>query len=103
MVSTAAIPSRFMPLMQDNRMLVDGGLLNPLSIVPEVSSHCELIIAILNSANDRNYQLPGMPHPTALKADCCSITSGIWVLTCNGANKARHNLKTMDSRNFMHR
>ena len=40
-------------------MLVDGGLLNPLPIVPVVSSHCDLIIAVnLNATNQKHYQLP---------------------------------------------
>ena len=34
MRASAAIPSLFTPVMQGNRMLVDGGLLNPLPIVP---------------------------------------------------------------------
>lgn len=63
-------------LMQDNGMLVDEGLLNPLSIVAEVSSHCDLIIAIFNSTNHRHYQLPVIPHPPALKA-----VSIIWSFT----------------------
>jgi NTE family protein len=54
--------------MQGNRMLVDGGLLNPLPIVPVVSSHCDLIIAVnLNSTNQKHYQLPVIERPPAVK------------------------------------
>ncbi|HAW21789.1 MAG TPA: alpha/beta hydrolase, partial [Pseudomonas sp.] len=45
MRASAAIPSLFTPVMQGNRMLVDGGILNPLPIVPVVSSHSDIIIA----------------------------------------------------------
>ncbi|MCT6953500.1 patatin-like phospholipase family protein, partial [Salmonella enterica] len=56
MRASAAIPSLFTPVMQGNRMLVDGGLLNPLPIVPVVSSHCDLIIAVnLNVTNQKHY------------------------------------------------
>ena len=69
MRASAAIPSLFTPVMQGNRMLVDGGLLNPLPIVPVVSSHCDLIIAVnLNSPSQNSYQLPGIQRPPAFKS-----------------------------------
>ncbi|KMN12877.1 patatin-like phospholipase family protein [Pseudomonas weihenstephanensis] len=69
MRASAAIPSLFTPVMQGNRMLVDGGLLNPLPIVPVVSSHCDLIIAVnLNSTNQNSYQLPVIQRPPAFKS-----------------------------------
>lgn len=68
MRASAAIPSLFTPVIQGKRMLVDGGLLNPLPIVPVVSSHCDLIIAVnLNSAHQQHYQLPVIERPAALK------------------------------------
>ncbi|KFX68992.1 alpha/beta hydrolase [Pseudomonas taeanensis MS-3] len=68
MRASAAIPSLFTPVIQGKRMLVDGSLLNPLPIVPVVSSHCDLIIAVnLNSNNQRHYQLPVIERPPALK------------------------------------
>ena len=68
MRASAAIPSLFTPVMQGNRMLVDGGLLNPLPIVPVVSSHCDLIVAVnLNSTTQNHYQLPVIPRPAAFK------------------------------------
>ncbi|MBN0979364.1 patatin-like phospholipase family protein [Pseudomonas hygromyciniae] len=69
MRASAAIPSLFTPVMQGNRMLVDGGLLNPLPIVPVVSSHCDLIIAVnLNSTNQKHYKLPVIQRPPAFKS-----------------------------------
>ena len=68
MRASAAIPSLFTLAMQGNRMLVDGGLLNPLPIVPVVSSHCDLIVAVnLNSTTQNHYQLPVIPRPAAFK------------------------------------
>lgn len=68
MRASGAIPTLFTPVMQGNRMLVDGGLLNPLPIVPVVSSHCDLIVAVnLNSTNQKHYQLPVIERPPAVK------------------------------------
>jgi len=56
-------------VMQGNRMLVDGGILNPLPIVPVVSSHCDLIIAVnLNATNQRHYKLPVIQRPPAFRS-----------------------------------
>jgi NTE family protein len=50
-------------------MLVDGGILNPLPIVPVVSSHCDLIIAVnLNATNQRQYKLPVIERPAAFRS-----------------------------------
>ncbi|MEK1905815.1 MAG: patatin-like phospholipase family protein [Pseudomonas sp.] len=68
MRASAAIPSLFTPVTQGHRMLVDGGLLNPLPIVPVVASHCDLIVAVnLNSLNQKQYQLPVIERPAAIK------------------------------------
>ena len=68
MRASAAIPSLFTPVMQGSRMLVDGGLLNPLPIVPVVSAHSDLIIAVnLNATNQKQYHLPVIERPAALK------------------------------------
>ncbi|WP_313519126.1 patatin-like phospholipase family protein [Pseudomonas sp.] len=69
MRASAAIPSLFTPVVQGNRMLVDGGLLNPLPIVPVVSSHCDLIVAVnLNSSSQQHYRLPVIERPALLKS-----------------------------------
>ncbi|CAD5109618.1 patatin-like phospholipase family protein [Zestomonas carbonaria] len=68
MRASAAIPSLFTPVIQGNRMLIDGGLLNPLPIVPVVSSHCDLIVAVnLNATNQKQYHLPVIERSPALK------------------------------------
>jgi NTE family protein len=68
MRASAAIPSLFTPVVQGKRMLVDGSLLNPLPIVPVVSAHCDLIIAVnLNSARQQHYELPVIERTPALK------------------------------------
>jgi NTE family protein len=78
MRASAAIPSLFTPVVQGNRTLVDGGLLNPLPIVPVVSSHCDLIVAVnLNSTNQKQYQLPVIERPAAFKMRFDSLLSSL--------------------------
>jgi NTE family protein len=63
---------------QGNRMLVDGGLLNPLPIVPVVSSHCDLIIAVnLNATNQKHYHLPVIQRPPAFKSRFNSLAKSL--------------------------
>jgi NTE family protein len=78
MRASAAIPSLFTPVMQGNRVLVDGGLLNPLPIVPVVSSHCDLIMAVnLNSIQQTHYSLPIIERPAAFKKRFNSLLSSL--------------------------
>jgi len=78
MRASAAIPSLFTPVVQDNRVLVDGGLLNPLPIVPVVSSHCDLIVAVnLNANNHKQYSLPEIERPGRFDSMLTSISSHI--------------------------
>lgn len=68
MRASAAIPSVFAPVRQGSRVLVDGGLLNPLPINPVVSSHCDLIMAVnLNGVNN-GYSLPVIARPAPIRA-----------------------------------
>ena len=68
MRASAAIPTLFTPVVQGSRVLVDGGLLNPLPIVPVVSAHCDLIVAVnLNADNQMQYQLPVIERAPVFK------------------------------------
>ncbi|MCW8885689.1 MAG: patatin-like phospholipase family protein [Motiliproteus sp.] len=50
MRASIAIPSLFSPVVKGDRILVDGGLLNPVPIIPTVSDHADIIIAVNLSA-----------------------------------------------------
>ncbi|HDZ57184.1 MAG TPA: alpha/beta hydrolase [Pseudomonas xinjiangensis] len=68
MRASAAIPSLFSPVRQGSRVLVDGGLLNPLPIVPVVSAHCDLIMAVnLNAIHTNGYVLPVIERPAPMR------------------------------------
>jgi len=49
--ASSAIPSLLMPVVKDNRILVDGAVLNPLPITPVVGSHADAIFAVDLSAD----------------------------------------------------
>lgn len=89
MRASAAIPSLFTPVVQGSRMLVDGGLLNPLPIIPVVSSHCDLIIAVnLNATTQREYQLPVIERPPAIKGRIDALMASS-VHACLSSSAAR--------------
>jgi len=50
--ASISIPSLFTPVVRNGRVLVDGGLLNPIPIAPTVSAHADLIIAVNLNAPD---------------------------------------------------
>ncbi len=48
--ASVAVPGVFTPVVDAHRVLVDGGVLNPLPIIPTVAAHSDLIVAVdLNS------------------------------------------------------
>lgn len=57
--ASVAIPSVVTPLVLNGRVLVDGALLNPLPIIPTISSHADMIVAVnLSGEDDRGRRLP---------------------------------------------
>jgi len=57
--ASVAIPSVVTPLVLNGRVLVDGALLNPLPIIPTISSHADMIVAVnLSGEDDRRNRVP---------------------------------------------
>lgn len=57
--ASVAIPSVVTPLVLNGRVLVDGALLNPLPIIPTISSHADMVVAVnLSGEDDRSRRLP---------------------------------------------
>lgn len=53
--ASIAVPGFFTPVIDEDRVLVDGGVLNPIPIIPTVAAHADLIIAVdLNADVQRN-------------------------------------------------
>src|SRR5690606_18656434 len=44
--ASVAIPSLITPVVYGERVLVDGGLLNPLPIIPTIAAHADYIVAV---------------------------------------------------------
>ncbi|MFE8069735.1 patatin-like phospholipase family protein [Marinobacteraceae bacterium S3BR75-40.1] len=54
--ASIAIPSVFTPVLMNGRVLVDGGVIDPLPISPTVAAHADLIVAV-NLAGDADPDL----------------------------------------------
>ncbi|WP_438616558.1 patatin-like phospholipase family protein [Marinobacter salinexigens] len=54
--ASVAIPGVVTPLVHQGRVLVDGALLNPLPIIPTISAHADLIVAVNLSGEDERHQ-----------------------------------------------
>ncbi|WP_018405655.1 patatin-like phospholipase family protein [Marinobacter gelidimuriae] len=56
--ASVAIPGVVTPLVLNGRVLVDGSTLNPLPIIPTISAHADLIVAVnLAGEDDRRQRL----------------------------------------------
>jgi NTE family protein len=57
--ASVAIPSVVTPLVLNGRVLVDGALLNPLPIIPTISSHADIVVAVnLSGEDERTQRIP---------------------------------------------
>lgn len=57
--ASVAIPSVVTPLVLNGRVLVDGALLNPLPIIPTISSHADIVVAVnLSGEDERRRRVP---------------------------------------------
>lgn len=61
MRASVAVPGFFTPYVHEHRILVDGGVLNPLPIIPTVASHADLIIAVDLNARDPRHDVLDLP------------------------------------------
>ncbi len=56
--ASIAIPTIFTPKNIENRLLIDGGVLNPLPIAPTISDDTDITIAVnLNAYNAKKYDI----------------------------------------------
>lgn len=65
--ASVAVPGLFTPVIRDGRVLVDGGILNPLPIIPVVAAQADLIIAIDLNTGDSNHSHLTLPTNKYLK------------------------------------
>ncbi len=68
--ASVAIPSVVTPLVLNGRVLVDGALLNPLPIIPTISSHADMVVAVnLSGEDDRRHRISAADLELALESD----------------------------------
>jgi len=73
--ASVAIPSVVTPLVLGGRVLVDGALLNPLPIIPTISSHADLIVAVnLSGEDDRRQRIPDAAFAHNQNASAAGVT-----------------------------
>ncbi|MDO6563456.1 patatin-like phospholipase family protein [Amphritea sp. 1_MG-2023] len=61
--ASIAVPGFFTPVIEEGRLLVDGGVLNPIPIIPTVAAHADLIVAVdLNADVQRNQTTLPITH-----------------------------------------
>lgn len=59
--ASVAVPGLFTPVIKGASVLVDGGVLNPLPIIPVVASQADLIIAVDLNTGDVNHSHLKLP------------------------------------------
>ncbi|GAA3554108.1 patatin family protein [Marinobacter xestospongiae] len=77
--ASIAIPSVVTPLVLNGRVLVDGALLNPLPIIPTISSHADLIVAVNLSGEDDRRRPPTAPDASFDLAEDSESDAEEWV------------------------
>ena len=55
--ASIAVPGFFTPVIEEDRVLVDGGVLNPIPIIPTVAAHADLIIAVDLNADAQRHRI----------------------------------------------
>ncbi|WP_415890861.1 patatin-like phospholipase family protein [Neptuniibacter sp. SY11_33] len=65
--ASVAVPGLFTPVVKEGRVLVDGGILNPLPIIPVVAAQADLIIAVDLNTGDSSHSHLQLPSNQYLK------------------------------------
>ncbi|WP_415901493.1 patatin-like phospholipase family protein [Neptuniibacter sp. QD29_5] len=65
--ASVAVPGLFTPVIKEGRVLVDGGILNPLPIIPVVAAQADLIIAVDLNTGDSSHSHLQLPSNQYLK------------------------------------
>ena len=65
--ASVAVPGLFTPVIKGASVLVDGGVLNPLPIIPAVASQADLIIAVDLNTGDVNHSHLKLPSNKYLR------------------------------------
>ena len=75
--ASVAVPGMIMPVTEKGRFLVDGGLLNPVPIMPVVPDQADLIISVNLNTNVENFRPGQKSILNSAKYGDDSILSGV--------------------------
>jgi len=81
--ASVAVPGMIMPVTEKDRFLVDGGLLNPVPIMPTVADQADLIIAVNLNINIEN------SHPIQVSNFNMAGYSDHWKVPSVNASKSQ--------------
>ena len=81
--ASVAVPGMIMPVTEKDRFLVDGGLLNPVPIMPTVADQADLIIAVNLNINIEN------SHPIQVSNFNMAGYSDDWKVPSVNASKSQ--------------
>lgn len=65
--ASVAVPGLFTPVTKEGRVLVDGGVLNPLPIIPAVAAQADLIVAVDLNTGDSSHSHLSLPNTRYLE------------------------------------
>ncbi|WP_299177054.1 patatin-like phospholipase family protein [uncultured Neptuniibacter sp.] len=82
--ASVSVPGLFTPVIKEGRVLVDGGVLNPLPIIPAVAAQADLIIAVDLNTGDSSHSHLTLPSNKYLKR---SGMSDEWHMPETGHNQ----------------
>lgn len=91
MRASAAVPGFFTPYIHDDKVLVDGGVLNPLPIIPTVAAHADLIIAVDLNARDFRHETLKLPDNEYLNRSGVSDSWGLDIPSNGNGNGSGNN------------
>ena len=101
--ASIAIPILFTPVVQGSRILVDGGLLNPLPVVPTVSHQTDLVVAVnVNALQSQQYPAP---LPEIEQDKQAKFQNGLnrFLRSVGWAGKQSNQMREMSMFDVMHR
>jgi NTE family protein len=67
--ASIAIPMVFTPVISNGRILLDGGILNPLPVAPTVSQQSDLVVAVNVNALQSHHYPQALPESEQHKQD----------------------------------
>ena len=68
--ASVAIPGVVTPLVLNSKVLIDGAVLNPLPIMPTISSHADLVVAVnLSGEDDRRRRIEDAAFNSPAESD----------------------------------